>query len=186
MNKKKELKYLWINELENKVFKEQKQERKSTETRGNKVKQQGKRSINRTSRGIGNGWGIGKRNGNRGEEREQAEEQRKQERRNYLDEQHGRSRAEDGKTNKERKNELKIKTEMRNWKGKPRWKVIWIYPICYRLPPTEKFGIVNYFSILGQCTESGLIGTTENKFFNYLKIKLDVITTKYYTYIYYI
>ena len=93
---------------------------KGTETRGRKAKQQGKRSINRTGRGIGNGRGIEERNGNRGTEREQAEEQRKQGRRFFLDEQHGRSRAEDGKTNKERKNELKIKTEIENRKGKPR------------------------------------------------------------------
>lgn len=53
---------------------------KGTETRGRKAKPQGKRSINRTGRGIGNGRGIGKRNGNRGTEREQAEEERKQER----------------------------------------------------------------------------------------------------------
>lgn len=44
----------------------------------------------------------------------------------------------------------------------------------YRLPPTERFGFVNYFAILGQCTENGLFCTTENKFFNYLKINLDV------------
>ena len=81
MNKKKELKYLVINELENKVFKEQKQERKSTETRGKKAEQHGKRSINRTGRGIGKRRGIEERNGNRREERERAEEQRKQERR---------------------------------------------------------------------------------------------------------
>ena len=87
---------------------------KGTETRGNKVKPQGKRTINRTGRGIGKRRGNEERNGNRREEREQAEEQRKQERRFFLDKQHGRSRAEDGKTNKERKNELKIKTEMRN------------------------------------------------------------------------
>ena len=55
MNKKKELKYLVFNELENKVIKEQKQERKSTETRGKKAKPQGKRTINRTGRRIGNG-----------------------------------------------------------------------------------------------------------------------------------
>ena len=78
---------------------------KGTETRGNKAKPQGKRSINRTGRGIGKRRGIEERNGNRREERKQAEEQRKQERRFFLDEQHGRSRAEDGKTNrKERTN----------------------------------------------------------------------------------
>ena len=114
MNKKKELKYLVFNELENKVIKEQKQERKR---HGNK-RQEGKtaRKADYKPHGSRNRERVRnrERNGNRGEEREQAEEQRKQERRNFLDEQHGRSRAEDGKTNKERKNELKIKTEIEN------------------------------------------------------------------------
>ena len=120
MNKKKVLKYLVINELENKVFKEQKQERKR---HGNK-RQEGetarKADYKQHGRGIGNGRGIEERNGNRGTEREQAEERRKQGRRFFLDEQHGRSRAEDDKANKERKNKLKIKTEIENRKGKPR------------------------------------------------------------------
>ena len=81
MNKKKVLKYLAINELENKVFKEQKQERKR---HGNK-RQEGetarKADYKQHGRGIGNGRGIEERNGNRGTEREQAEERRKQGRR---------------------------------------------------------------------------------------------------------
>ena len=120
MNKKKELKYLVFNELENKVIKEQKQERKR---HGNK-RQEGEtaRQTEYKPHGSRNRERVRnrERNGNREEEREQAEEQRKQERRNYLDNYHGRSRAEDGKTNEERKNKLKIKTEIRNRKGKPR------------------------------------------------------------------
>ena len=175
MNKKKELNYLWINELEKKVIKEQKQERKR---HGNK-RQEGKTA--RKADYKPHGSRNREQGRNRGTEQESGRgtgaSGRTEETRTeiFLDKQHGRSRAEDGKTNKERKNELKIKTEIENWKEKPRWKVIWIYPICYRLPPTERFGFVNYFSILGQCTESGLIWTTENKFFNYVKINLDVI-----------
>ena len=150
MNKKKVSKYLAINELENKVFKEQKQERKR---HGNK-RQEGEtaRKADYKQHGSRNR----ERARNRGTERESRNgtgaSGRTEETRTdiFLDEQHGRGRAEDGKTNKERKNELKIKTEIENWKGKPRWKAICIYPICYRLPPTERFGFVNYFSILGQ------------------------------------
>ena len=57
---------------------------KGTETRGNKVKPQGKRTINRTGRGIGNRGGIEERNGNQGTERKQAEEQRKLSRRFFF------------------------------------------------------------------------------------------------------
>ena len=64
MNKKKVLKYLAINELENKVFKEQKQERKR---HGNK-RQEGETA--RKAEHKQHGRGIGKRNGNRGTERE--------------------------------------------------------------------------------------------------------------------
>ena len=64
MNKKKVSKYLSINELENKVFKEQKQERKR---HGNK-RQEGETA--RKADYKQHGRGIGKRNGNRGTERE--------------------------------------------------------------------------------------------------------------------
>ena len=78
MNKKKALKYLAINELENKVFKEQKQERKR---HGNK-RQEGEtaRKADYKQHGSRNR----ERARNRGTEREQAEERRKQGRRFFF------------------------------------------------------------------------------------------------------
>lgn len=121
MNKKKVLKYLNINELENKVFKELKQERKrhgnkrqeSETARQAEYKQHGSRNQGE-ERELRNGTGIGERNGSKRKNSGNKNGEF------FLDEQHGRSRAEDGKTNKERKNKLKIKTEIENRKEKPR------------------------------------------------------------------
>lgn len=70
MNKKKELKYLVINELENKVFKEQKQERKkhgNKRQEGETARKAGYKPHGSRNRGMEresrNGTGIGERNG---------------------------------------------------------------------------------------------------------------------------
>lgn len=100
MNKKKVLKYLVINELENKVFIELKQERKR---HGNK-RQEGETARKAEYKPYGS---RNREEGrNRGTEREPERgtgaSGRTAETRTeiFLDEQHGRSRAEDGKTNK--------------------------------------------------------------------------------------